>query len=53
LVFDAKGRAWLVFENKVLRRIFGPKRMEVVGERRRLHYEEILKLYVSPYNSFF
>jgi hypothetical protein len=29
-----------VFENRVLRRIFGPKRDEVMGERRNLHYEE-------------
>ena len=30
-----------VFENKVLRRIFGPRRDEVTGEWRRLHNEEI------------
>ena len=30
-----------VFENKVLRRIFGPRRDEVTGERRRLHNEEL------------
>jgi hypothetical protein len=29
-----------VFENKVLRRIFGPKRDEVIGEWRRLHNKE-------------
>jgi hypothetical protein len=29
-----------VFENRVLRRIFGPKRDEIVGGRRKLHYEE-------------
>jgi hypothetical protein len=29
-----------VFENKVLRRIFGPKRDEVTGGWRKLHYEE-------------
>jgi hypothetical protein len=29
-----------VFENKVLRRIFGPKSDEVTGEWRKLHYEE-------------
>jgi hypothetical protein len=28
-----------VFENRVLRRIFGPKREEVTGERRKLHKE--------------
>jgi hypothetical protein len=36
-----------VFENRVLRRIFGPKRDEVRGEWRRLHNEE-LDLYSSP-----
>jgi hypothetical protein len=30
-----------VFENRVLRRIFGPKRDEVTGEWRELHNEEI------------
>jgi hypothetical protein len=37
-----------VFENRVLRRIFGPKRDEVTGERRKLHYEELHNLYSSP-----
>jgi hypothetical protein len=37
-----------VFENRVLRRIFGPKRDEVTGERRRLHNEELNDLYSSP-----
>jgi hypothetical protein len=37
-----------VFENKVLRRIFGPKRDEVTGEWRRLHNEELYALYSSP-----
>jgi hypothetical protein len=37
-----------VFENRVLRRIFGPKRDEVTGEWRRLHNEEINDLYSSP-----
>jgi hypothetical protein len=36
-----------VFENMVLRRIFGPKRGEVTGEWRRLH-EEFHDLYCSP-----
>jgi hypothetical protein len=36
------------FENKVLRRIFGPKRHEVTGEWRRLHNKEICALYSSP-----
>jgi hypothetical protein len=33
-----------VFENKVLRRIFGPKRDEVTGECRRLHNKELYAL---------
>jgi hypothetical protein len=37
-----------VFENRVLRRIFGPKRNEVTGEWRRLHNEELNDLYSSP-----
>jgi hypothetical protein len=37
-----------VFENRVLRRIFGPKRDEVTGECRKLHNEEIHNLYSSP-----
>jgi hypothetical protein len=37
-----------VFENRVLRRIFGPKRDEVTGEWRRLHTEELNGLYSSP-----
>jgi hypothetical protein len=37
-----------VFENKVLRRLFGPKRDEVTGEWRRLHNEELYALYSSP-----
>jgi hypothetical protein len=37
-----------LFENRVLRRIFGPKRDGVTGEWRRLHNEEINDLYSSP-----
>jgi hypothetical protein len=37
-----------VFENKVLRRIFGPKRDEVTGYWRKLHNEELHNLYPSP-----
>jgi hypothetical protein len=36
------------FENRVLRRIFGPKRDEVTGEWRKLHNEELHMLYSSP-----
>jgi hypothetical protein len=37
-----------VFENRVLRRIFGPKRDELTGEWRKLHNEELRDLYSSP-----
>ena len=37
-----------VFENRVLRGIFGPKRAEVTGEWRKLHNEELNDLYWSP-----
>jgi hypothetical protein len=37
-----------VFENRVLRKIFGPKRDEVTGEWRKLHNEELHNLYSSP-----
>jgi hypothetical protein len=37
-----------VFENRVLRRMFGPKRDEVMGEWRKLHNEELHNLYSSP-----
>jgi hypothetical protein len=36
-----------VFENRVLRRIFGPKRDDVIGEWRKLHNEELHDLYSS------
>jgi hypothetical protein len=36
-----------VFENRVLRRVFGPKRDEVTGEWRKLHNEEFNDLYFS------
>jgi hypothetical protein len=36
-----------VFENRVLRRVFGPKRDEVTGEWRELHNEELRDLYSS------
>jgi hypothetical protein len=37
-----------VFENRVLRRIFGPKRDQVTGEWRKLHNEELHNMYSSP-----
>jgi hypothetical protein len=37
-----------VFEKRVLRRIFGPKRDEVTGKWRKLHNEELRDLYSSP-----
>jgi hypothetical protein len=37
-----------VFENRVLRRIFGPKRNEATGGWRKLHNEELRDLYSSP-----
>jgi len=38
----------MVFENRVLRRIFGPRRDEVTGELRRLHNVELNDMYASP-----
>ena len=38
----------LVFENRVLRRVFGPKRDEVTGKCRKLHNEELSYLYSLP-----
>jgi hypothetical protein len=40
-------RLWMC-ENRVLRRIFGSKRNEVTGERRKLHNEELHDLCSSP-----
>ena len=37
-----------MFENRVLRKIFGSKRDEVTGECRRLHNEELNDFYYSP-----
>ena len=37
-----------MFENRVLRRVFGSKRGEVTGELRKLHNEELSDLYTSP-----
>jgi hypothetical protein len=43
-----EGQRLKVFENRVLRGIFGPKRDEATGEWRRLHNEELNDLYSSP-----
>jgi hypothetical protein len=43
-----EGHRLRVFQNRVLRRIFGPKRDEVTGECRKLHNEELRNLYSSP-----
>jgi len=43
-----KERRLRVFENRVLRRVFGPKRDEVTWEWRKLHNEELNNLYSSP-----
>jgi hypothetical protein len=37
-----------VFENRVLRRVFGPNRDEVTGEWKKHHNEELNELYSSP-----
>jgi hypothetical protein len=37
-----------MFENRVLRRVFEPKRVEVTGEWRKLHNKELNNLYSSP-----
>jgi hypothetical protein len=37
-----------VFENRVLKRIFGPKRDEITGKWRKLHNEDFTDLYTSP-----
>jgi len=43
-----EGRGLRVFENGVLRRIFGPKRDEATGEWRKLYNDELYDLYCSP-----
>jgi hypothetical protein len=55
LVFDIEGgttkfkiNRLRVFENRVLNRIFEPKRDEMTGEWRKLHNEELRDLYSSP-----
>jgi len=41
-------RGLKVFENRVLRRIFGPKREQVIGEWRKLYNDELNDLYSLP-----
>ena len=48
MVADIEERRLRVFENRVLRRIFGPKRDEVTGEGKKLHKEDLNNLYSSP-----
>ena len=43
-----KERRLRVFENRVLRKVFGPKRVGVTGEWRRLHNEKLNDLYSLP-----
>jgi hypothetical protein len=43
-----EGRRLRVFKNRVLRRVFGPKRDEVTGKWRKLHNEELCDLYSLP-----
>jgi hypothetical protein len=45
---QSEERRLRVFENKMLRRIFGPKRDDVTGEWRKLHNGELNDLYSSP-----
>ena len=45
LIVLREERRLRVFENRVLRRVFGPKRDEVTGEWRKLHNEELSDLY--------
>ena len=48
LVDVREERRLRVFENRVLRRVFGPKRDEVTGKWRKLHNEELSDLYSLP-----
>jgi hypothetical protein len=46
LSYEVKARK--VFQNRVQRRIFGPKRKKITGGWRQLHNEELHNLYYSP-----
>ena len=48
LLILREDRRLRVYENRVLRRIFGPKKVDVTGERRKLHKEELQDMYSSP-----
>jgi hypothetical protein len=48
VVHIEKERRLRVYENRVLRKRYGPKRDEVTGEWRKLHNEELNDLYSSP-----
>jgi hypothetical protein len=48
ILYVRKEHRLRLFENRVLRRIFGPKRDEVTGNWRKLHNEELHNLYSSP-----
>ena len=48
VVHIERGRTLRVFENGVLRRIFGPKRDDVTGEWRKLHNEKLNDIYSLP-----
>ena len=48
LVAHTEGGNYTESENRVLRRIFGPKSDEVTGEWRKLHNVELTDLYSSP-----
>jgi uncharacterized membrane protein len=48
MVLSKQRRRVRVFERRVLRRIFGPKRDEVTGEWRKVHNEQLNNLYSSP-----
>jgi hypothetical protein len=47
-----EGHRLRAFENRVLRRIYGPKRDELAGSWRKLHNEELRNLYSSPNRMF-